>query len=42
MDQFEAEMVVRLGVDIFEKDPISFFELKSDDFLGIGKLIPNL
>ena len=31
-----------LGVDTFEKDPISFFKLKSDDFLRIGKLISNL
>ena len=35
-------LVVSLGVDTFEKDPISFFKLKSDDFLIIGKLISNL
>ena len=35
-------LVVSLGVDTFEKDPISFFKLKSDDFLRIGKLISNL
>ena len=26
----------------FEKDPISFFKLKSDDFLTIGRLIAEL
>ena len=26
----------------FEKDPISFFNLKSDDFLTIGRLIAEL
>ena len=35
-------LVVSLGVDTFEKDPISFFKLKSDDFLRIGTLISNL
>lgn len=43
IDQFDTEMlVVSLGVDTFEKDPISFFKLKSDDFLSIGKLIADL
>ena len=43
IDQFGAEvLVVSLGVDTFEKDPISFFKLKSDDFLSIGKLIADL
>ena len=43
IDQFGAEVVVvSLGVDTFEKDPISFFKLKSDDFLSIGKLISDL
>ena len=35
-------IVVSLGVDTFEKDPISFFKLKSKDFLSIGKLIAEL
>ena len=43
IDQFEAEVIiVSLGVDTFEKDPISFFKLKSEDFLTIGKLISDL
>ena len=43
IDQFGAEvLVVSLGVDAFEKDPLSFFKLKSDDFLAIGKLIADL
>lgn len=29
-------LVVSLGVDTFENDPISFFKLKSDDFLTLG------
>ena len=42
MDQFGAEVVVSLGVDNFEKESISFFKLKSDDFLSMGKLISKL
>ena len=43
IDQFGAEvLVVSLGVDTFEKDPISFFKLKSNDFISIGKLIADL
>jgi len=43
IDQFGAGViVVSLGVDTFEKDPISFFKLKSEDFLSIGKLIAEL
>jgi len=35
---FEAEaLVISLGVDTFENDPISFFKLKSDDFLTVGR-----
>ena len=29
-------LVVSLGVDAFEKDPISFFKLTSDDFRSMG------
>ena len=40
IDQFGASvLVVSLGVDTFEEDPISFFRLKSDDFLKVGELI---
>ena len=35
-------LVVSLGVDTFEKDPISFFKLKSDDFTHYGALIAQL
>ncbi len=43
LDQFGAEtIVVSLGVGTFEQDPISFFKLKSDDFLTTGKLIAEL
>ena len=30
-------LVVSLGVDAYENDPISFFKLKSNDFVDIGK-----
>ena len=37
---FGAEAIVlSLGVDTFEQDPISFFKLKSPDFLGMGRMI---
>jgi len=43
IEKFDSEIiVVSLGVDTFEKDPISFFKLESDDFLSIGKLIAEL
>lgn len=32
-------LVISLGVDTFEKDPISFFKLTSDDFLTCGSMI---
>ena len=35
-------VVVSLGVDTFEKDPISQFKLKSDDYLRIGETIAGL
>ncbi len=35
-------LVVSLGVDAFENDPISFFKLKSDDFYTTGQLISEL
>jgi acetoin utilization deacetylase AcuC-like enzyme len=34
---FGAEaLVLSLGVDTFERDPISFFKLKSEDYLRMG------
>jgi acetoin utilization deacetylase AcuC-like enzyme len=35
-------LVVSLGVDAFENDPISFFKLSSTDFLTTGKMIGSL
>lgn len=35
-------VVVSLGVDTFEKDPISKFKLKTEDFPNIGKRIAQL
>lgn len=35
-------LVVSLGVDTFEKDPISFFKLTSDDFIDYGRKIAQL
>jgi acetoin utilization deacetylase AcuC-like enzyme len=35
-------LVVSLGVDTFETDPISFFKLRSDDFTTYGADIAQL
>ena len=35
-------LIVSLGVDTFETDPISFFKLKSDDFITYGTDIAEL
>lgn len=35
-------LIVSLGVDTFEHDPISFFKLKSADFIHYGGLIADL
>ena len=35
-------IVVSLGVDTFENDPISFFKLKSDDFIDMGQTIATM
>jgi acetoin utilization deacetylase AcuC-like enzyme len=35
-------LVVSLGVDTFEGDPISFFRLRSDDFRRYGRMISTL
>ncbi|MFQ6550201.1 histone deacetylase family protein [Aestuariibius sp. 2305UL40-4] len=38
--RFSADaLIVSLGVDAFEEDPISFFKLKSDDFKDAGRRI---
>jgi len=40
---FDADMlIISLGVDTFENDPISFFKLKSDDFITVGKDIATI
>jgi len=35
-------MVVSLGVDTFEHDPISFFKLKTEDYITTGSMIGAL
>ncbi|HUL08124.1 MAG TPA: hypothetical protein VLV76_17510, partial [Candidatus Acidoferrum sp.] len=35
-------LIVSLGVDTFERDPISRFKLKSEDYLRIGEMIAAL
>lgn len=35
-------LIVALGVDTFEEDPISFFKLKSTDYLSLGKRIGQM
>ena len=43
ISKFGADaLVVSLGVDTFEKDPISFFKLASDDFIKMGAQIASL
>jgi len=43
IENFGAEtVVVSLGVDTFETDPISFFKLKSEDFKTYGGAIAGL
>ena len=43
IDRFApSALVVSLGVDTFEHDPISFFKLRSDDFAHYGRLIGAL
>ncbi|NVO58465.1 histone deacetylase family protein [Rhodobacteraceae bacterium B1Z28] len=41
--EFGAEaLIISLGVDTFENDPISFFKLASDDFITYGEDIAKL
>ncbi len=43
ISDFSADsVVVSLGVDTFENDPISFFKLKSNDFFTYGKDLAQL
>ncbi len=35
-------LIIPLGVDTFEDDPISFFKLKSDDYFTLGERIAKL
>ena len=43
ISKFGADaVIVSLGVDTFERDPISFFKLKSDDFIKMGECIASL
>ena len=43
ISKFGADaLIVSLGVDTFEKDPISFFKLASDDFIKMGARIASL
>jgi len=34
-------LLISLGVDTYEKDPISFFKLKSNDFFDVGRKIAS-
>jgi acetoin utilization deacetylase AcuC-like enzyme len=43
IQRFHAEtLVVSLGTDTFERDPISFFKLKSNDFTRMGQQLATL
>jgi acetoin utilization deacetylase AcuC-like enzyme len=42
LDKRCGAVVVSLGVDTFERDPISRFRLKSDDYLEIGRRLRRL
>ena len=35
-------LIISLGVDAYENDPISFFKLKSEDFIDLGKRLSKL
>jgi len=35
-------LLISLGVDTYEKDPISFFKLKSNDYFDVGSVISSL
>jgi acetoin utilization deacetylase AcuC-like enzyme len=40
LEKFRADaLIVSLGVDTFEKDPISSFRLKSEDYLSYGRML---
>ncbi|MDP6969303.1 MAG: histone deacetylase family protein [Gammaproteobacteria bacterium] len=41
--QYGADvLVVSLGLDTFENDPISFFKIKTDEYLQMGKTLASL
>ena len=43
ISKFGADaVIVSIGVDTFKRDPISFFKLKSDDFVKMGECIASL
>ena len=43
IDYFNPDfLLISLGVDTYENDPISFFKLKSDDYFDVGRIISNL
>ena len=43
IDYFNPDfLLISLGVDTYENDPISFFKLKSDDYFDVGRIIANL
>ena len=43
ISKFGADaLIVSLGVDTFERDPISFFKLASDDFIKMGARVASL
>ncbi|MBK1851053.1 MULTISPECIES: histone deacetylase family protein [unclassified Marinobacter] len=37
-----SALIIALGVDTFEEDPISFFKLKSKDYVSLGERIAQL
>ena len=43
IERFGADaVIISLGVDTFERDPISFFKLTSSDFIKMGASIASL
>jgi len=43
IDKYSPDaLIISLGVDTFEKDPISFFKLKSEDFIRYGEVLAKL
>ena len=42
IDYAPDALIIALGVDTFEEDPISFFKLKSSDYLTLGQRLAEL